>query len=175
MSKGGFSHSFLLIELIFEGSLKMFRDKLKQKLHSLIEPVVREHGLELVQLDYSSGGKAHLGIFIDKPGGVTIADCETISRSVSDVLDAYDPIPQSYLLEVSSPGLERPLTGERDFQRFQGEMVKLYTAEPVAGRRSFQGRLDGCEEGLVGLTLEHDEEIRIPLALITKAHLWFQP
>lgn len=153
----------------------MSRNKLKEKLHGMIAPVVREQGLELVRLDYSSGRKGHLAVFIDKPGGVTIADCETVSRSISDLLDAYDPIPQSYLLEVSSPGVERLLTVEGDFQRFKGEMVIVYTAEPVAGRLDFRGRLTGCGGGFVELTLEGGEEIRVPLDLITKAHLWFQP
>jgi len=84
-------------------------------------------------LDYHAGRKGHLCLYIDKPGGVTISDCEALSRDLSDLLDAYDPIPQSYILEVSSPGVERPLTRESDFQRFQGEMVKVYT--PGAGCR----------------------------------------
>ncbi|NMD42575.1 MAG: ribosome maturation factor RimP [Firmicutes bacterium] len=153
----------------------MSRDRLKQKLHGLIEPVIEEHGLELARLDFSTGRKAHLGIFIDKPGGVTIKDCEMVSRAVSDLLDAYDPIPQSYILEVSSPGVERQLSGAGDFKRFQGEMVKIYTAEKVAGRQSFQGKLTGFAGDLVKLTPEGGEEISIPLELINKAQLWFRP
>ncbi len=153
----------------------MSRDKLKVKLRRLVEPLIEEHGLELVHLDYHAGRKGHLCLYIDKPGGVTISDCEALSRDLSDLLDAYDPIPQSYILEVSSPGVERPLTRESDFQRFQGEMVKVYTLEPVAGRKSFEGKLTTSGEGFIELLPEKGEPVRIPLDKINKAHLWFRP
>lgn len=150
-------------------------EELIAKLHNLVEPVIEEHGLELVRLDFSAGRRAHLGVYIDKPDGVTITDCETISRALSDILDAYDPIPQSYILEVSSPGVDRPLAGKSDFQRSRGKMLKVYTREPVAGRMSFQGKLDDTGEKDIEMTLEKGERIRIPLDKISKAHLWFQP
>lgn len=153
----------------------MSRDKMKEKLHRLVEPVIEEHGLELVRLDYNAGRKGHLCLYIDKPGGVTIADCETVSRDLSDLLDAYDPIPNSYILEVSSPGVERPLTRESDFQRFRGEMVKAYTLEPVAGKKNFGGKLTASGEGFIELLPDSGEPVRIPLDKINKAHLWFQP
>ena len=105
----------------------MSREELKAKLVRLVQPIIEEHGMELVRLDYNAGRKGHLCIYIDKPNGVTIADCEAVSRDISGLLDAYDPIPQSYILEVSSPGVERSLTRERDFRRFEGKMVKIYT------------------------------------------------
>lgn len=175
MTKGGFSHSFLLKEHFFEGSPAMSKDSLKAELYRLLEPVVKEEGLELVRLDFNVGRKAHLAVYIDKPGGVTISDCETVSRALSDQLDAYDPIPQSYILEVSSPGVERPLTGAGDFQRFQGEAVKVYTAEPVDGKKYFQGKLSAAGEEYIEIILENEERIEIPLDQIKKAHLWFQP
>jgi ribosome maturation factor RimP len=153
----------------------MSPEELKAKLHHLVEPVIEEHGLELVRLDFSSGRKAHLGIFIDKADGVTIADCETVSRALSDLLDAYDPIPQSYILEVSSPGVERPLSGKSDFQRYRGKMAKVYTREPVSGKKSFQGKIGPTGESDVEMTLAKGERIRIPLDKISKAHLWFRP
>ena len=153
----------------------MSRDKLKAKLHRLLEPVVNQEGLELVWLDYNAGRKGHLAVYIDKPGGVTITDCERASRVLSDELDAYDPIPQSYVLEVSSPGLERPLTDAADFQRFQGEAVKIYTTDPVGGKKFFQGKLSAAGEEHIVIIPESNEAVEIPMEYIKKAHLWFQP
>lgn len=153
----------------------MFIDELKVKLLELVQPLVEDRGLELVRLDYSAGRKGHLCVYIDKPGGVSLDDCETISRDISGLLDAYDPIPHSYILEVSSPGVERALSTEKDFVRFQGEMVKLYTHEPVEGKKHFGGELIGAGEGFVELLPENGETLRIPLEQIKKAHLWFRP
>ncbi len=153
----------------------MFIDELKVKLLELVQPLVEDRGLELVRLDYSTGRKGHLCVYIDKPGGVSLDDCETISRDISGLLDAYDPIPHSYIMEVSSPGVERALSTEKDFVRFQGEMVKLYTHEPVAGQKHFGGKLIGAGEGFVELLPENGETLRIPLEQIKKAHLWFRP
>ncbi len=153
----------------------MFVQQLKERLIGLVRPLAEEQGLELVRLEYSAGKKGHLAVYIDKPGGVTISDCESMSRSLSGLLDAYDPIPRSYVLEVSSPGVERPLDGEGDFKRYQGEMVKIYTSEPVAGRKYFGGELISAGEESVELLTEKEETIRIPLDKIKKAHLWFRP
>ena len=153
----------------------MFIDQMKEKLIRLVQPLAEEQGLELVRLEYSAGKKGHLAVYIDKPGGVNISDCESLSRSLSGLLDAYDPIPQSYVLEVSSPGLERPLAGQGDFKRYQGEMVKIYTSEPVAGKKNFGGELIRAEEDTVELLTEKGETVRIALDQIKKAHLWFRP
>lgn len=150
-------------------------DNPRARLLRLIRPVIEELGLELVQLEYGSGRGAHLRVYIDKPGGVTIADCETVSRALSDLLDAHDPIPRSYVLEVSSPGVERPLGGAGDFQRFLGEAVKVYTREPVAGRKSFAGKLSAAAEDHIEVVLEEGKRFAIPLKSITKAHLWYRP
>lgn len=155
----------------------MSSDELKEKLTHLVQKIVDEQGLELVQLDYNAGRKGHLCIYIDKPGGVTIADCEKVSRDLSGLLDAYDLIAQSYILEVSSPGVERPLNRPQDFERFQGEMVKIYTREPVAGKKSWGGKLLGSGAGFIEMLPENEEAgaLRIPLEQIKKAHLWFRP
>jgi ribosome maturation factor RimP len=139
----------------------------------LVEPILEARGLELVHLEFRAGGKGHLCIYIDKPGGVTLADCEAASRDVSDLLDAYDPVPHSYVLEVSSPGVERPLHKESDFRRFQGETVKIQTVEPVDGRKKFNGTLHEVRNGAVVMLLENGEHVEIPFSRITKAHLWF--
>lgn len=153
----------------------MSGEQLKTRLAKLLQPIVEGEGLELVRLDYSTGRRGHLSVYIDKPGGVTIADCERVSRSLSGMLDAYDPIDGSYILEVSSPGVERPLSRESDFENFQGEMVKIYTREPVAGKKYFGGKLLKATADSVEILLEKGEPLKIPLGIIKKAHLWFKP
>ena len=119
---------------------------MKERLTALLEPLVADLGYELVLLEFSPHkGAASLRLFIDAPGGVGLADCERVSREVAAKLDVEDPIPQSYQLEVSSPGLDRPLSRARDFARFTGSEVRLQLKEPVQGRRRFRGRLMGIE------------------------------
>jgi len=151
----------------------MGSEELRAKVIGLVEPHLEKLGLELVNLDYRSGRRAHLCLYIDKPGGVTLDDCETVSRLISDLLDAYDPIPRSYTLEVSSPGVERPLTKEKDFDRFQGEAVKIYTSELFGGRKKFNGILEGVRDSCVAIKLEEGERVEIPLDKINKAHLCY--
>ncbi len=112
--------------------------------------VATSSGLELVEVEFrGAGGKARmLRVFIDKPGGVTHADCEVVSREVGTILDVEDAVPGgSYTLEVSSPGLDRKLSKAEDFARFAGSRVKLTTREPIEGNRFFEGRLESFREG----------------------------
>lgn len=148
-------------------------EEIRSKVVCIVEPHLEKQGLELVHLEYRSGRRAHLCFYIDKPGGVTLVDCESASRSISDLLDTHDPIPQSYVLEVSSPGVERPLTKEQDFERFRGEVVKVYTDEPLDGRKKFNGTLEGVKNSCVAVQLEEGGRIEIPLEIINKAHLWY--
>jgi len=137
-----------------------------------IERIVAFAGLELVQLEArrESGGTV-LRLYIDREGGVTLDDCAKISRQVSAELDADDPIPGRYTLEVSSPGLDRPLSKDRDFERFSGNTVRIVTAAPLDGQRHFKGRLNGLADGSVHLVLEDGREIAIPRDLMTSARL----
>jgi ribosome maturation factor RimP len=151
------------------------RSTLEGKLIKLIEPLVNELGVELVDLEYRSARKGHLCIYIDKPGGVGIKDCEAVSRDVSELLDIRDPIPGSYVLEVSSPGVERTLRKKEDFQRFLGEAARLYTIEPVNGRKKFTGTLVQAQPGHVALLLEDGERVELPFTEIKKAHLVYRP
>lgn len=148
-------------------------EEVRAKVIEILEPFLEKQGLELVHLEYRSGGRGHLCCYIDKPGGVTLVDCEAASRGISDLLDAYDPIPQSFILEVSSPGVERPLIREKDFERFRGEAVKVHTDELIDGRRNFKGILEGIQESRVALLLEEGVRVEIPLEYINKAHLLF--
>lgn len=151
----------------------MSREEVKIKLSELIEPLVESRGFELVHLEYIPGKQAQLQIFIDREGGITIDHCELINKAVSDLLDYHDPIDHAYTLEVSSPGLERPLTKKEHFDRFAGEKVKIKTSEDLNGRKKFSGRLEGTEKDNVLVRLDNDQVAEIPIALIDRAKLWF--
>jgi ribosome maturation factor RimP len=126
-----------------------------EKVQAITERVAASLGLEVVDLELRGGGKARmLRIFIDKPQGVTHEDCATLSREVSTILDVEDAVSGgSYVLEVSSPGLDRKLSRPADFERFQGSRVKLTTRMPVNGNRHFEGRLEHFESGKLTLDL----------------------
>src|SRR5512140_3703341 len=124
-------------------------------IREIVERVAASMGLELVEVEMRGGGKARmLRIFIDKPAGVTHEDCANLSREVSTILDVEDAVGSgSYVLEVSSPGLDRKLFRPADFERFQGSRVKLTTRMPVNGNRHFEGRLERFEAGRLTLDL----------------------
>ncbi len=151
----------------------MKRQDLREKLIELIEPLVESKGFELVKLDYAFGKQGKLNLYIDREGGITIEHCELISNAVSDLLDYHDPIENTYTLEVSSPGIERPLTKKKHFERFQGEKIKLKTTEDIGGRNNFSGVLAGTKENWVKIELEDGNLVEIPLSLIARANLWY--
>jgi ribosome maturation factor RimP len=123
-----------------------------ERVQQIAERVAASSGLELVEVEFRGGGKSRLlRIFIDKPGGVTHEDCANLSREVSTILDVEDVVPGSYLLEVSSPGLDRKLSRPADFERFTGSRVKIMTREPVNGNRHFDGRLQSFQQGRLTL------------------------
>ncbi len=141
------------------------------RLRQILEPAVMMSGCELVAIEYVPRGAGQtLRLYIDREGGITVDDCERVSRQVSSVLDVEDPISGHYTLEVSSPGLDRPLTAARDFERFSGREVKLRTDAPVDGQRNFRGLLHGLHGGEVLLEVD-GREIRLPLNRIEKARL----
>ena len=137
----------------------------------LAEQLAEPLRLEIVDVEFrrEAGGRV-VRVFIDKPGGVTLDDCQAMSRLLGDKLDEVDPIEDSYTLEVSSPGVERPLTKPRYFVRFAGHTVQVRTYGPVEGRRNFKGELLGLEGGAVVLRID-GEERRIPVDQVAKAHL----
>lgn len=137
----------------------------------IVEPVVQSLGCELWGLEYHPGRRRGvLRIYIDKPGGVTLDDCERVSRQVSSVLDVEDPIPNEYNLEVSSPGMDRPLYTLAQFAEFAGERVKVRLREAFEGRRQFSGLLTGIEGDEVKVVVE-DEEYLLPIESIEKANV----
>src|SRR4051812_49724618 len=154
------------------------------RVREVAERVAASSGLEIVEVELRGGGKSRmLRVFIDKPDGVTHEDCANLSREVGTILDVEDAIPGgSYLLEVSSPGLDRKLFKAADFERFQGSRVKLTTREPVNGNRHFEGRLEHFEAGRLTLDLaearkkfrpaqSESQKLEIELANVEKANL----
>ncbi|MHB0774674.1 ribosome maturation factor RimP [Halomonas sp. WWR20] len=140
-------------------------------LYALIEPVVSAMGFELWGIDYLAQGKhSRLVIYIENPDGINVDDCASVSRQVSGVLDVEDPIPGEYRLEVSSPGMDRPLFTLDHFERFKGSDVKLKLRTSFDGRRKFQGRLAGIEGDEVLLHLG-EEEYCFPIESIDQAHV----
>src|SRR5437588_3586637 len=125
------------------------------KVREITERVAASSGLEVVDLELRGGGKSRmLRITIDKPAGVTHEDCANVSRELGTILDVEDAVPGgSYLLEVSSPGLDRKLSRPADYERFTGSRVKLTTYQPVNGNRHFEGRLESFRDGRLTLEL----------------------
>ena len=143
-----------------------------ERVREMAARILEYAGMELVHLEMKrEPGGWILRLFIDKEGGVTLDDCSSISRQLSTQLDVEDPIEQRYTLEVSSPGLDRPLFNERDYARFAGRKVRVSTFAPIDGRRNFIGRLDGLVDGAVRLTLEGDRQVAIPRQQVAKARL----
>ena len=128
-------------------------------------------GYELVGVEFNSGQRnSVLRVYIDTEQGVTLEDCQAVSHQLSGVLDVEDPIKGNYSLEISSPGLDRPIFKATDFDRFAGRRVKIKLATPQAGRRNFTGQLQGVQDEDVVL-LEDDNEIRLSLSRIDTARL----
>lgn len=120
------------------------RKNIQQEILELATPVVEALNYELVEVEFvKEGANWYLRIYIDKPGGIGIDDCTAVSEKMSEILDKKDPIEQSYYLEVSSPGLERPLKTERDFTKYKGELVEVKVFQPIDGQKLFEGELVG--------------------------------
>lgn len=144
------------------------------QVEDLIREVLAGDGVELVHVEYQPRGAASvLRIYIDKPGGVNLSDCERVSRHVGVLLDVEDLIPHQYVLEVSSPGIERPLFREEDYQRFSDKEVRLETVEKIEGRKNFVGFIRDFQEGILTLDCE-GAMYRIPFGQIRKANLVFR-
>jgi ribosome maturation factor RimP len=118
----------------------------QRRVEEIADSLLRDEGLELVDLEYRREGRRWvLRLFIDKEGGVTVEDCATVSRELGDILDAKDAVPEAYVLEVSSPGLNRRVRKRKDFSRFAGRKVEVRLTAPQEGRRKIVGRILGVE------------------------------
>jgi len=140
------------------------------ELRKLLEPAVTALGYELVGVEYFQARQGVLRIYIDSEDGVGVADCQKVSHQVSGILDVEDPIRGQYALEVSSPGLDRPLFQARDFERFCGHEATLRLVAPVEGRRKFRGVLAGLRDGQVVVQMG-EEELVVGLDEIDQARL----
>lgn len=144
----------------------------QDRVAALIEGPLEEMGYELVRVQLSGGGRPVLQIMAERADGraMTVEDCADISHALSVLLDAEDPIAGAYTLEVSSPGIDRPLTRPRDFERFAGFEARIETREAIDGRRRFRGRLLGIDQGVVAIETDQGRA-EVPLAGIVKARL----
>lgn len=152
------------------------RDSLIQRVAEIAGRAARREGLSVWDVELAGSGRRRvLRIYIDKPGGVTLDDCERISQQVGAVLDAEDVVPgDSYQLEVSSPGVERRLSRPHHFELCRGQKVRLQLREPVEGQRRWEGVLQGLEEGRVVLETGSGKIIRFGMEIIEKANLQFE-
>ena len=141
------------------------------KLTNLIQPVVEDLGYEFVGLDYSSNPKnPALVLYIDQSSGIAVEDCEKVSREVASLLDVEDPIPGNYVLEVSSPGLDRPLFSLAQFEQFAGSIAQITLFAPVSGRRKFKGSILGVADEQVRID-QDGVEVELEFGNIAKARL----
>lgn len=144
--------------------------KIKQ-LENLIQPAINALGLELWGVEFQSAGKrSTLRIYIDGPEGVTVDDCARVSHQVSGILDVEDPITEQYLLEVSSPGMDRPLYTLAQYQAYVGHQLEVRLRVPFEGRRRFKGILNGVEGDEILLVVD-DHEYLLPIDFIDRARL----
>ncbi|NLL04322.1 MAG: ribosome maturation factor RimP [Clostridiaceae bacterium] len=137
----------------------MVKKKIEKIVAEFAEPIANKHLFELVDVEFiREGTNWYLRIYIDKPGGITIDDCKIVSEEISDILDEKDPIDQSYFLEVSSPGLDRPLKKDSDFEKFKGELVEVKVYKPIDGRKIFEGELIGLIDNKITIKID-DEKV----------------
>ena len=131
------------------------KEEYEQKAEALLSPIVESNGFELVDVEYvKEAGNWYLRGYIDKPGGITVNDCETVSRAFSDRLDEDDFIEDSYIMEISSPGLDRPLKKEKDFARSIGKLVEIRTYRPIEKQKEFCGELTAYDN--ISVTIDEE-------------------
>jgi ribosome maturation factor RimP len=152
------------------------REVITAKVAEIVERVGSDAGIEVADVQFLGGGGSRvLRIFIDKPSGVTHADCEFISQNVGTILDVEDVIPGAgYTLEVSSPGVERKLSKPREFERFVGQKIKVALRQPVENQRHWVGALAGFANGIITLEPSPGRTIQFPLDQVEKANLKFE-
>ena len=152
------------------------QEAVASKIEEIAQRVAGSAGLEIVEVEVKGGGAHRLvRISIDKPQGITHADCELVSQQVGTILDVEDVVPGGrYTLEVSSPGVERKLLKPRDYERFQGKKAVIILRDAVEGRRNWEGSIAGLANGDVTLEVQPGRIIRFPFNQVQKAHLKFE-
>lgn len=148
------------------------KEDIESRVREVIGPILNSMNLELVELELAGQGpRAKLRLFIEKPGGVTLADCEQASRFIGHALDVADPFPGSYTLEVSSPGLDRPLRGAEDYRRFAGRLARLKLVRPLEGEWTVVGRIQGLEGERILLEVKDRGRLEVGLADVAQGRL----
>ncbi len=149
------------------------KEMYEQRTEELLLPIIEEYQFELVDVEYvKEGGNWYLRAYIDKEGGITVDDCGLVSRRMSDLLDEKDFVEESYIFEVSSPGLGRPLKKEKDYQRSLGKEVEIRTYKAIEKEKEFYGLLKSYDETTVTIEMEEDKEMifaKTDIALIRLA------
>ena len=149
----------------------MTKTSITESIIQIIEPVIQEESLELVDVEYKKIGPAWtLRVYIDKDQGITVSDCQKISRQIEDMIEIDELIPNPFVMEVSSPGLDRPLKKEKDFLRYRDKAIGIKTFSPIENRRNFKGIIHDCKDQILYLK-EEGASIKIPLDKIAKARL----
>jgi ribosome maturation factor RimP len=145
---------------------------IEARVREVARRAAEERGLELVHVEVAGGARAPVvRVFIDKPGGVTHEDCAGVSTHIGTVLDVEDFIPDTYTLEVSSPGLERGLYGRGDFEKFAGRLAKMKTRGAINGQRNFRGRIEAVEGDDILFEDKATGRVRVPFSEVAKANL----
>lgn len=143
---------------------------MKQKLYQLAAKVAEDQGVELFDIELLGKGKVLLRVYIDKDGGVTLNECERFSKSLGILLDVENPIPGSYTLEVSSPGINRPLRNLKDYEKHIGKRARVITREKIENQNFFIGRISDVRDGILRLRI-NEHYVLIPVANISRASL----
>ncbi len=167
----------LIARFFFTGRIGFMSSRvlsITEQVADLVEPALEDMDFELVDVEYLSGhGKWVLRLYIDKEGGVTLDDCARVSREFGDLIDVKDIIIHKYVLEVSSPGLDRPLKKDKDLEHAIGKKIKVKTVAPVKGRRNYTGYLRNFQKGILYMELENGP-VHLPWKEVEKANLVYE-
>ncbi|MCD5410418.1 MAG: ribosome maturation factor RimP [Clostridiales bacterium] len=140
----------------------MGQNKVEKLVEEIVKPITDDENIELVDVEFKKEGPIrYLRVFIDKEGGISLDDCQLVSKQISAKLDELDSIEESYFLEVSSPGLDRPLKKESDFIKYEGKIVELKLYKPIEGSKRIEGELIGLFDGKISIKFEDDKVLEI--------------
>lgn len=148
--------------ILKKGGTIVGQNKVEKLVEEIVKPITDDVNIELVDVEFKKEGPIrYLRVFIDKEGGISLDDCQLVSKQISAKLDELDSIEESYFLEVSSPGLDRPLKKESDFIKYEGKIVELKLYKPIEGSKRIEGELIGLFDGKISIKLEDDKVLEI--------------
>lgn len=141
----------------------MKKVEVEKLVETLINPILQNEKFELIDIEFTKEGPhRYLRVFIDKIGGITLDDCQKVSEQLSEKLDEEDPIEENYFLEISSPGLDRPLKKTKDFERFKGENIEVRLYQPMDNKKVFEGELVGSDNNVITIKIDNKDLVEIP-------------